>query len=159
MKPINRVIVASVIAIAISGVSARAYEEGPVTGGGTIEGKVIFNGEVETRKIIPNKDLDVCDGPPRSPLIEVGPDKGSRRGRILVGVAKEGLAGRSTAGQDARASSITTAALSPTFRRSVRVRWLSSTTIRCCTNTHGYYGKRTAFNMALPNKDSEFPRS
>jgi len=24
-------------------------------------------------------------------------------------------------------------------------------------NTHGYYGKRTVFNLALPNKGSAFP--
>src|ERR1700761_9013292 len=58
------------------GIPAQAYEAGAVAGGGTIEGKVIFNGAVETRKIIPNKDLQVCDGPRDEPLIDVGPDKG-----------------------------------------------------------------------------------
>ena len=38
MKPINSVIVVSAIATAISGVPARAYEEGPVAQGGTIQG-------------------------------------------------------------------------------------------------------------------------
>src|ERR1700756_3636424 len=89
MKAINSVIVSSAIAIAISGVPAHAYEESPVAQGGTIEGKVIFNGAVETRKIIPNKDLDVCDGPREEPLIEVGPDKGVQNAVVyLVEVAK-----------------------------------------------------------------------
>ena len=38
-------------------VPARAYEAGAVAGGGTIDGKVVFNDAVPTRKIIPNKDV------------------------------------------------------------------------------------------------------
>src|ERR1700737_2341189 len=52
---------------------ARAYDEGAVAGGGTIDGKVVFNGAVPTRKIIPNKDVEVCGDPREEALIEVGP--------------------------------------------------------------------------------------
>src|SRR6266404_9282085 len=57
------------------GAPAQAYEAGPVTGGGTIDGKVVFNDAVPTRKIIPNKDVEVCGGIREEPLIAVGPDK------------------------------------------------------------------------------------
>ena len=70
---------AGVSAIVLAGtiaIPARAYEAGPVTGAGTIEGKVVFNDAVPTQKIIPNKDVEVCGGPREEPLIEVGPDKG-----------------------------------------------------------------------------------
>src|SRR3984893_14931195 len=56
-------------------VPARAYEAGAVAGGGTIDGKVVFNDAVQTRKIIPNKDVEVCGGIREEPLIAVGPDK------------------------------------------------------------------------------------
>jgi len=158
MKPINRVIVASVIAIAISGVSARAYEEGPVAQGGTIEGKVIFNGEVETRKIIPNKDLDVCDGPREEPLIEVGPDKGVQNAAVyLVGVAK----GKAW---PAEAQQVKTPELvNHNCRFEPHVQAIRAGPLVVVNddpmlhNTHGYYGKRTAFNMALPNKGQRIP--
>ena len=68
---------------------AFAYDAGTVTGGGTIEGKVVFNGAVPTRKIIPNKDVEVCGGIREEPLIEVGPDKGVQNAVVyLVDVAK-----------------------------------------------------------------------
>jgi len=99
MKPINSVIVVSAIATVISGVPARAYEEGPVEKGGTIQGKVIFNGAVETRKIIPNKDLDVCDGPREEPLIDVGPDKGVENAVVYLAQVAKGKAWPAQAGQ------------------------------------------------------------
>jgi len=69
-------------------VPARAYEAGPVTGGGTIVGKVVFNDAVPTRKIIPNKDVEVCGGIREEPLIAVGPDKGVQNAVVyLVEVA------------------------------------------------------------------------
>ena len=36
---------------------------------GTIEGKVVFSGAVPTRKIIPNKDVEVCGQPREEPLV------------------------------------------------------------------------------------------
>lgn len=50
-------------------VPAHAYEEGAVAGGGSITGKVVFNGTPGTRKVIPTKDLDVCGGPYEETLI------------------------------------------------------------------------------------------
>src|SRR5437899_5060155 len=89
MKPVNPVIVASVIVTAIGMVSAHAYEEGSVANGGTIQGKVIFDGAVQTRKIIPNKDLEVCDGIRDEPLIVVGADHAVQNAVVyLTQVAK-----------------------------------------------------------------------
>src|SRR3984893_12546606 len=70
-------------------VPARAYEAGAVAGGGKIDGKVVFNDAVPTRKIIPNKDVEVCGGIREEPLIAVGPDKGVQNAVVyLVEVAK-----------------------------------------------------------------------
>jgi len=70
-------------------VPARAYEVGPVAGGGKIDGKVVLTTAVPTRKIIPNKDVEVCGGIRDEPLIEVGPDKAVQNAVVyLVEVAK-----------------------------------------------------------------------
>ena len=140
------------------GVPAQAYEAGPVTGGGTIEGKVIFNGAVETRKIIPNKDLDVCDGPRDEPLIEVGPDKGVQNAVVyLVGVAK----GKAWPAEAQQVKTPELVNRKCRFEPHVQVIREGPLVVvnddPMLHNTHGYYGKRTAFNMALPNKGQRIP--
>jgi len=136
-------------------VPAWAYEEGPVTGGATIDGKVVFNGAVPTRKIIPNKDVEVCGGPREEPLIEVGPDKGVQNAVVyLVEVAKGKAwpAGGKTPELDNRKCR---------FEPEVQVIRAGPLVVvnddPVLHNTHGYYGKRTAFNMALPNQGQRIP--
>ena len=41
---------------------AMAYQETQVTGGGTIKGKVVYNGEIPIRTVVPTKDQEVCGG-------------------------------------------------------------------------------------------------
>jgi len=134
---------------------ARAYEEGSVTGGGTIEGKVVFNGPVPTRKIIPNKDVEVCGGPREEPLIEVGPDKGVQNAVVfLVDVAK---------GKAWPAEGKTPQLNNRKCRFEPEVQVIRAGPLDVVNddpvlhNTHGYYGKRTAFNMALPNQGQRIP--
>src|SRR5437879_4764370 len=57
-------------------VPAFSYDVIPVSGGGNIEGKVVFQGTVPIKKIIPTKNREVCGGPRDEPQISVGPDKG-----------------------------------------------------------------------------------
>ena len=158
MKPIISVIVVSAIATVISGVPARAYEEGPVEKGGTIQGKVIFNGAVETRKIIPNKDLDVCDGPREEPLIDVGPDKGVENAVVYLAQVAKGKAWPAQAGQ-----AKTPELVNHNCRFEPKVQVIRAGPLVVVNsdpmlhNTHGYYGKRTAFNMALPNQGQRIP--
>jgi plastocyanin len=158
MKPNYSVIVASLIATAISGVPARAYEEGPVPQGGTIQGKVIFNGAVETRKIIPNKDLQVCDGPRDEPLIDVGPDKVVQNAVVYLAQVAKGKAWPAQAGQVK-----TPELVNHNCRFEPKVQVIRGGPLVVVNsdpilhNTHGYYGKRTAFNMALPNEGQRIP--
>jgi hypothetical protein len=143
-----------VIAVATT-VPAHAYEAGPVTGGGTIEGRVIFNGAVETRKIIPNKDVEVCGAPREEPLIQVGPDKGVQNAVVyLVEVAK----GKAWPGEGK-----TPLLDNHKCRFEPEVQVIRAGPLEVGNddpilhNTHGYYGKRTAFNMALPNQGQRIP--
>jgi hypothetical protein len=136
-------------------VPAQAYEEGAVTGGGRIEGNVVFNSAVPTRKIIPNKDVEVCGGIREEPLIEVGPDKGVQNAVVyLVDVAK---------GKAWPAQGKTPQLDNRKCRFEPEVQVIRAGPLEVVNddpvlhNTHGYYGKRTAFNMALPNQGQRIP--
>src|SRR5882672_3069226 len=64
------------IPLVLTSVPAFPYEVVTVSGGGGIEGKVVFQGNVPVKKIIPTKDREVCGSPRDEPQISVGPDKG-----------------------------------------------------------------------------------
>jgi len=139
------------------GIPAQAYEAGAVAGGGTIEGKVIFNGAVETRKIIPNKDLQVCDGPRDEPLIDVGPDKGVQNAVVYLAEVAKGKAWPAQAQAKPPELNNHNCRFEPNVQviRAGPLVVVNSDPV--LHNTHGYYGKRTAFNMALPNEGQRIP--
>ncbi len=146
---------ASVVTAAMVAMPAFAYDAGTVAGGGTIEGKVVYNGPVPTHKIIPNKDVEVCGGIRDEPLVEVGPDKGVKDAAVyLVDVAK---------------GKAWPPASKPPELDNIKCRFEPNVQVipagpldvvnkdPVLHNTHGYYGKRTAFNMALPNEGQRIP--
>ena len=135
---------------AIIAMPALAYDAGTVTGGGSIEGQVIYKGPVQTRKIIPNKDVDTCGGIRDEALIDVGADQDVQNAAVyLVDVAK------GKAWPPAR---------KPPELDNIKCRFVPDVLMMpagkldvvnkdpVLHNTHGYYGKRTAFNMAQPNE-------
>jgi hypothetical protein len=144
----------SVIALAamVAG-PASAYDTETVTGGGSVEGKVLFNGTVQTRKIIPTKDVEVCGGVREEPMIEVGPDKGVKDAAVyLVGVPKGKPwppGGKKPELDNIKCRFVPDVQIIPTGTLDV----VNKDPV--LHNTHGYYGKRTAFNMALPNQDQD----
>jgi len=134
---------------------AQAYEEGAVSGGGSITGKVVFNGTPATRKVIPTKDVDVCGRPYEEALIEVGPDKSVQNTVVyLVDIAK----GKAWPAQ-AKPPQIDNVKCKFDPRvQVVRVGKLDVVNSDpMLHNTHGYYGKRTLFNLALPNQGQRIP--
>jgi hypothetical protein len=144
-----------IVVAAIIAVPALAYEEGTVTGGGTIEGKVVFNGTVQTRKIIPNKDVEVCGDPREDPLIQVGPDHAVENAVVYLAEVVKGKAW-SPAGKPPELDN-----KKCRFVPGVQVIRAGPLEVvnddPVLHNTHGYYGKRTAFNMALPNQGQRIP--
>ena len=143
---------ACVIAVGtVMSVPALAYEAGTVSGGGTIEGTVLFNGTPGTRKIVPTKDVEICGQPREEALIEVGPDKGVKDAVVyLVGVNSGKAwppAGKKPELHNEKCR----------FEPSVQVIQAGPLDVinkdPVLHNTHGYYGKRTAFNMAQPNQN------
>ena len=136
-------------------VPACAYEEGPVTGGGSITGKVVFNGTPGTRKVIPTRDLEVCGGPYEETLIQVGPDKSVHNAVVyLVDIAK----GKAWPAQAKPPEINNTKCKFEPHIQVVRAGKLDvANSDPMLHNTHGYYGRRTAFNLALPNEGQRIP--
>jgi Carboxypeptidase regulatory-like domain len=132
-----------------------AYEEGPVTGGGSITGKVVFNGTPGTRKVIPTKDLEVCGGPYEETLIQVGPDKSVHHAVVYLADIAKGKA------WPAQAKPPEIDNLKCKFEPHIQVIRAGKLDVvnsdPMLHNTHGYYGRRTAFNLALPNKGQRIP--
>jgi plastocyanin len=137
-------------------VPALAYDVVPVSDGGNVEGKVVFQGRVPVRKIIPTKDREVCGGPRDEPQISVGPDKGVQDAVVyLKGVAKGKAWGKpdKTPVLDQEKCKFDPAVQ---VIRPGSIDILNSDPV--LHNTHGFYGKRTAFNLALPNKGAKVTR-
>ena len=114
-------------------VPAHAYEEGAVAGGGSITGKVVFNGTPGTRKVIPTKDLDVCGGPYEETLIQVGPDKSVYNAVVYLADIAKGKAWPAQA-KPPEIDNVK-CKFEPHIQVSARASWTSSTATRCST-TH-----------------------
>ncbi len=134
---------------------AQAYEVSAVTGGGSIEGVVVFRGNVPTKKIIPTKDVEVCGTPRDEPLMRVGANQAVESAVVyLVEVAS---------GKEWPAAGKTPELDNVKCRFDPEVQVIAAgpldvvNTDPVLHNTHGYYGKRTAFNLALPNKGQRIP--
>jgi hypothetical protein len=114
---------------------------------------VIFNGNVPVRKIIPTKNREVCGGPRGEPQVRVGPDKGVQD---AVAYLKEVPKGKDWGAADQvpvldQEKCIFKPAVQVVRPGNLDV--LSSDPI--LHNTHGFYGRRTAFNLALPDKGAK----
>jgi hypothetical protein len=135
---------------------AYAYDEGTVGGGGSIEGQIVYKGPVQTRKIIPNKDVEVCGGIRDEPLIQVGPDQAVEHAVVYLADVAKGKAWPPETSKPAELNN-----LKCQFVPDVQVIRAGPLVVvnsdPVLHNTHGYYGKRTAFNMALPNKEQRIP--
>ena len=135
-----------------------SYEEVAVTGGGTIQGKVVYNGTVKKKTVLPTKDKRVCGKIRKEPLILVG-DGGAVQDSIVYLRGVE--AGK------AWPESLTTVPVIDQkgcrFVPHVQVVRQGNVDIinsdPVLHNTHGYYGKRTAFNVALPEQDQTITKA
>ena len=130
------------------------YKEVAVSGGGAIQGKVVFNGAVKKKTILPTKDKRVCGKLRKEPLILVG-DGGAVKDSVvyLKGVAS----GKAWPEMMTKVPVLNQEGCQ--FEPHVQVARQGGVDIvnsdPVLHNTHGYYGKRTAFNVALPEKDQK----
>ena len=142
-----------------------AYKETSVSNGGIISGKVVFNGRVPKRTIIPTRDKSVCGGMRKEPKILVGPDKGVAEGVVYLKKVKKG--------KPWPKESLEVPVLNQEkCRFSPRVQVMRKGKIAIVNsdpvlhNTHGYLCKkmgkqckRTVFNLALPNQGQRIEKT
>jgi hypothetical protein len=147
---IHRMIVATTMMVLTATAAQAAYEAVEVKDGGTLTGVVRFAGTPP--KLAPlavNKNREVCGEQKPSEALVVGAEGGVRGSVVLIeGVAK----GKKPTGEVVLdnhrclfVSHVTALAAGD------KARVKNSDTI--LHNTHGFMGKPTVFNLALPNKD------
>lgn len=130
--------------------SSTAYEVAPVSDGGTIAGKVTFGGTVPTKKIIPTKDKETCGDIREEPEVVVGADKGVLDAVVYLKNVQKGKAWEKPAQKPE--------IVNKNCRFVPNVQALPVGTIVIVNsdpvmhNTHGFHGKATVFNVALPVK-------
>jgi hypothetical protein len=144
-------VVASVVAALVpSGPVAAAYEETTVHDGGVISGVVKFVGVApKLEAIAVNKNRDVCGERKPSEALVVGALGGVKGSVVLIEGVTRGKKGKGDVVVDNHKClfvSHVSAAMA-----GARVRVKNSDPI--LHNTHGFLGKPTVFNLALPNKD------
>lgn len=138
------------LVLLLAGPALAAYEGVDVKDGGVITGRVTFAGTPPKLEPLPvNKNRDVCGERKPSEALEVGADHGVRGGVVLI----EGV----TRGKKANGEVVID------NHKCLFVGHVSATMVGGRTriknsdpilhNTHGFQGKPTVFNLALPNKD------
>ena len=138
--------------------AAKKYSGGEVGNGGVIRGSVVFNGTMPVLKIvIPEKDRAACGGDREEPALITGPKNGVRD--VIVYIKKIGQ-GKPWA-RPAKAAELRN--VECRFEPHVQVMRKGKLTIinddPVLHNTHGFYGKRTAFNIALPKQGERIKAS
>lgn len=155
----TKTVITTLLSIAFAAtlsVCAFAYDAGAVSGGGSIQGKIVFNGTPQTRKIIPTKDVEVCGQPREEALIEVGPDKGVKNAAVYLVDVSKGKAWPATSAKTPELDNFKCDFVPDVqIIRAGKLDVVNNDPV--LHNTHGYYGKRTAFNLALPNKGQRIP--
>ncbi len=134
------------------GSHAAAYDVVPVADGGTIKGKVTFAGTPPgKKKVIPTKDKEACGSAVREvDQIVVGPDKAVQEAVVYLKQVDKGKAWE----KPAKPAAIEN--LKCDFVPHVQVVPAGDFEIvnsdPVLHNTHGFLGKLTVFNVALPNQ-------
>lgn len=132
--------------------SAAAYEVVGVSAGARIEGRVLFNGTVPVRKVIPTKDREVCGGPRDEPQVRMGAGNGVQDAVVYLKAVARGKAWQ-TAPTPVLDQERCVFLPAVQVIQPGKLEVLNSDPV--LHNTHGFYGRRTAFNLALPDKGAK----
>ena len=160
MTPLRILLNFAALAIVLTTVIpvAYSYQEIPITDGGTITGKVVFQGSPPPMKmIIPTKDQEVCGGIREEPHVILGEDRGVQDAMVFLKEVQTGKAW----GQSATTPDLTN--LKCNFVPHVQVVPVGSDLEIISADpvlhaTHGFLGKRTVFSVTLPNKGDRVAR-
>jgi hypothetical protein len=135
----------------VTGRPGVAYQVTDVKDGGTIQGKVSFSGTPPSpKKIIPTKDKEVCGGIRERELIVLGPDKAVQGAFVYLKSVEKGKA------WDKAEKVPVIDNKKCEFEPHVQIIKAGEVAIHnsdpVLHNTHGFFGKRTVFNVALPTQ-------
>ncbi len=139
------------LAILAAPAHAAKYQEGAVSNGGTITGKVVYNGTVKKRTVLPTKDKSVCGKSRKVPLVLVGDGGAVQDAVVYLKDVAQGKPWPETAKKTPvldQKDCIFVPHVQVARRGKIDI--VNSDPV--LHNTHGYYGKRTAFNLALPEQ-------
>jgi hypothetical protein len=143
-------LLAALVVTAVLAAPAGAYETVVVADGGSLTGVVRFVGAPpRLEPLAVNKNRDVCGDRKESEALVLGAERGVRGSVILLeGVARGKKPGTEVVLDNHRCVFVAHVSAVMTGERA-RVK--NSDAI--LHNTHGFLGKPTVFNLALPNKD------
>jgi hypothetical protein len=147
--------------LTVSGLTPRTasgYEAGAVADGGSIKGKVVFNGAVPSkRKIVPTKDREVCGSGVREvDQILVGADKGVQEAIVYLAKVEKGKAWPKLAKppevENVKCDFVPHVQVLPPGDIVV----VNSDPV--LHNTKSFFDKTPVFNLALPNQGQRITR-
>src|SRR3546814_216332 len=143
-------ILAGTLPLGALATTAAAYDAGSVSDGGTVSGKVTYSGSVPTKKVIPTKDADVCGSIRDVKLIVVGPGNGVGDAVVYL---KDVASGKDWGAPEGVPEIDNVKCEFDPHVQVIREGEIDVVnTDPVLHNTHGFYGRRTAFNLALPNQ-------
>jgi hypothetical protein len=153
----TRILLLTAGVLAAFGLQAQAYQATTVENGGTLEGKLVYQGAVPTRKIIPTKDPEVCGSVREEPQIIVGPDKGVLEAIVYLKKVEKGKAWEKLD----KTPELTNK--NCVFVPHVQVIPVGGevdvvNADPVLHNTHSFLGRLTVFNLALPNQEQRIKR-
>lgn len=130
---------------------ATAYEETEVADGAVIEGRVSYEGRIPTRRIVPTSDREICGGIREWQLVERDADNGIKNAVVYLEAIDRGKAWP----DEVSATTPVMDNLDCMFEPHVLVMKPGDIDIHnsdaVLHNTKAYYGRRAAFNLALPD--------
>ena len=129
---------------------AAKYQEGEVSGGGEIRGNVVYHGPVKTRTVLPTKDKRVCGKIRKEPLVVVGDGGAVKDSVVFLKDVATGKPWPKMSGGERPVLDQKSCRFQPHVQVARRGKIDIVNSDPVLHNTHGYYGKRTAFNVALP---------
>lgn len=150
--------VAPVVVLTALTPTAYSYQEVTVGDGGTISGKVVFQGAPPPMKtIIPTKDQEVCGGIREEPQIILSEDRGLQDAVVFLKEIERGKAWE----QSTTTPDLTNRKCN--FVPHVQVVPVGSDLEIISADpvlhaTHGFLGKRTVFSVTLPNQGDRVKR-
>lgn len=143
-------IVSLVLALAAAAPARAAYEEAAVPDGGTLSGVLRFTGAPpKLPALAVNKNRDVCGESKPSEALVLGADKGVKGGVVMI----EGVGRGKKAAGDVVIDNTKCVFVPHVAATTVGGRARVKNSDPILHNTHGFLGKPTIFNVALPNKE------